>query len=500
MKPVQLVFLLSLCSLCSSLRNHLGLQRAQRKSVFGSLTCAYLPCSSRSLTTHRSLPGSGDLAQQQQQQGSAGVETLISFLNSAEGKYLSSKLVLADESLNDEMESANFWMGGNMEVVSFTCTGIVVEGIRFKTDCKLKGKQVQREALVPFSISSNKHNNNKVSDETALKLCVLEMCQRYSGRSEDAAAIAKLGFGHDCSMPVDFRWNQVPHQGWVRAYLYDSITTAVVRAIQDPTVPNKSRMRLRVNIPEVNPAFDTYRIGTLLEIVRDITLALAEPNLSEQEGEGNRGGKRVRICVQQSLGEGIFVGTPLALSALRPVLERMDWGDRLTEEQKFQRGDGEIPRKEALVRLGRVGPDEIKEDDDVLIVIAPQNIIGGEIILLLDEMCKKAAGRPVLLINPLLADKPSSNNRMQIRGRKERREIEDSFMDIYGLRLLYPSNGGYMFPIRGMIGKKDWRAPWVAYSKGINTSGQETYEIVGAWKPDLPPDPNDVSNAFSNAN
>ena len=115
-------------------------------------------------------------------------------------------------------------------------------------------------------------------------------------------------------------------------------------------------------------------------------------------------------------------------------------------------------------------------------------------------MCKKAAGRPVLLINPLLADKPSSNNRMQIRGRKERREIEDSFMDIYGLRLLYPSNGGYMFPIRGMIGKKDWRAPWVAYSKGINTSGQETYEIVGAWKPDLPPDPNDVSNAFSNAN
>ena len=31
-------------------------------------------------------------------------------------------------------------------------------------------------------------------------------------------------------------------------------------------------------------------------------------------------GKRVRVCVQQALGEGIFVGLPLSLSSMRPIL------------------------------------------------------------------------------------------------------------------------------------------------------------------------------------
>ena len=54
-------------------------------------------------------------------------------------------------------------------------------------------------------------------------------------------------------------------------------------------------MQMKVNFPEVNPAFDTYRIGTVLEMVRHTVLALAVEE-----------GKRVRICVQQSLGEGMF--------------------------------------------------------------------------------------------------------------------------------------------------------------------------------------------------
>jgi hypothetical protein len=31
---------------------------------------------------------------------------------------------------------------------------------------------------------------------------------------------------------------------------------------------NKSRMQIKVNFPEVNPAFDTYRLGTVLEMVK----------------------------------------------------------------------------------------------------------------------------------------------------------------------------------------------------------------------------------------
>ena len=40
--------------------------------------------------------------------------------------------------------------------------------------------------------------------------------------------------------------------------------------------------------------FDVYRAGTLLELVRDLATSLAQD------------GKRVKLCVQQSLGVGVF--------------------------------------------------------------------------------------------------------------------------------------------------------------------------------------------------
>ena len=76
-----------------------------------------------------------------------------------------------------------------------------------------------------------------------------------------------------------------------------------------------------------------------------------------------------------------------------------------------------------------------------------KSVIGGMIVDKLEEMVVAAKGRPVILVNPSLLDRPSSNNMMQIRGRAERRSFVDSFRDFYALRLLYPSSGGYMFPI-----------------------------------------------------
>lgn len=190
----------------------------------------------------------------------------------------------------------------------------------------------------------------------------------------------------------------------------------------------------------VNPAFDTYRIGTMLECVRTTALALACDE-----------GLRVRICVQQSLGEGVFTGLPLALASMRPVLERMDWGQRLSSDEKAQKGDNALQkgqsRKEAMIRFGEISGQEIAEDDDVIIVIAPQNVIGGMVIELLEEMVTAANGRPMVLFNPSLGDRPSSNNMMQVRGRAERRAFQDSFTDIYEMRLLYPSSGIITIPI-----------------------------------------------------
>ena len=41
-------------------------------------------------------------------------------------------------------------------------------------------------------------------------------------------------------------------------------------------------------------------------------------------------------------------------------------------------------------------------------------VVGGMVIELLEQMVKAANGRPVILINPNLADRPSSNNMMQV--------------------------------------------------------------------------------------
>lgn len=195
------------------------------------------------------------------------------------------------------------------------------------------------------------------------------------------------------------------------------------KAITDPTIPDKSRLQIKVNFPEVNPAFDTYRLGTMLELVRDIALAQAYE------------GKRVRVCVQQPLGEGIFVGLPLALASMRIVMEKMDWGSRLSDEQLAPVGgvgSAAVNTPAELIRFGALGADQVADDDDVFIIVAPQNVIGASVMTLLEDMVKKVAPRPLVLVNPILADRPSSNNVMQIRGRAERRAFADSFQDIYG--------------------------------------------------------------------
>jgi len=55
---------------------------------------------------------------------------------------------------------------------------------------------------------------------------------------------------------------------------------------------------------------DVFRVGTLLEMVRDIAEALAED------------GKGVKVCVQQAMGQGVFQvsPSPLPLLTYHPML------------------------------------------------------------------------------------------------------------------------------------------------------------------------------------
>lgn len=50
-----------------------------------------------------------------------------------------------------------------------------------------------------------------------------------------------------------------------------------------------------------------------------------------------------------------------------------------------------------------------------------------------------------------------------------------------------------MFPIRGMISKKDYHAPWVAYLKD-EEEGHEIFRPMAAFEPYSPPDPNVISS------
>lgn len=399
-----------------------------------------------------------------------GVGTTIDYLNTDVASNLLRKLVLLNEKISDESSKYNFWTGGNFLIKGARCEGIEEKGLQLRAECEVKGKIQYRDLLVPFSVP--------VTNEVSLKYALIKMAQD-AGCLSDTGFILSLPFGQDLMLPANLRFNDVPHAAWLRSYIYDTAAKAVGIALQSPPtlVPNKSRMQLKVNVPEMNPAFDTYRIGTVLEMVRGIVLPLV------------REGKKVRICVQQSLGEGVFAGMPLALSSMRPVLERMDWCG-------FNKPGLDGRADKALVTFGTVGREQI-EGNDFIIVICPQNVLGGSLMESLEEMVTAAgdANVPLLLINPLLQDRPSGNNIMQVRGRAERRQFADSFQEIHCLRLLYPSSGGYMFPIRGVLFKAAVGCPYVAYRQEKGVNAQETYMPIAAF-PDTfgPPDSSMVSS------
>ncbi|KAF3626010.1 putative sugar carrier protein A-like [Capsicum annuum] len=88
-----------------------------------------------------------------------------------------------------------------------------------------------------------------------------------------------------------------------------------VQATQRAVNDGKTRLKIEISIPELNPAMDVYRIGMQMELIRVLALSFADD------------GKRVKVCVRGSMGEGAFAGMPLQLSGSQKILQFMDWGD-----------------------------------------------------------------------------------------------------------------------------------------------------------------------------
>ena len=314
----------------------------------------------------------------------------------------------------------------------------------------------------------------------------------------DKTKESPLGF-----LKEDMFLNQVPHNRFVRGYFYDMASKAALEAVvQCSNQQISNRMVLTCLIPELNTSMDSYRIGTLLEMVRKIAITLAEQNL------------RVRICVQASMGVGIFTGLPKSLSGVPTLLQRMDWQAQEGEENEGMLGNyinfGEIGANHVVNSHTKVIKQSYTNDDgkqmkkqeeiqifqdDVFLLICPQSMVGLEssIIGPLQEMVEAVGDRPIILINPDLSDKVSSQGQQSVRGRKDRMEFVNTFKSIFHFQNIYYSGTSY-FPILGAISKSGPSQPWVALQRRDLVDGRELY--VPALSTETKPDGRDILQAF----
>ncbi|KAL9223928.1 hypothetical protein vseg_000012 [Gypsophila vaccaria] len=260
---------------------------------------------------------------------------------------------------------------------------------------------------------------------------------------------------------IPTRLNNIPHSREIRKYFYDDVLRATQRAVVD----GRTRLKVEISIPELNPATDVYRIGTLMELVRVIALSFADD------------GKRVKVCVQGSMGEGSLAGMPLQLAGTRKILEYMDWGD--------------YDAKGTFIKIGSIGGKEVEEEDDMFILVAPQNAVGNCIIDDLRAMTDAAGSRPVILINPRLKDLPGSSGIMQTMGRDKRLEYAASFENCYQFRLLYYA--GTQYPIMGAL-RMAYPYPYEVYKRVDEEGGKERYAPLSTFEKQ--PTPDDINDAF----
>ena len=263
----------------------------------------------------------------------------------------------------------------------------------------------------------------------------------------------------------------MPHNAYVRQWFYDMASKAMYDSVMQPELMGTNRLLVTTMFPETNPSMDSYRIGTILEMVRSVAVKLAQSN------------KRVRICVQRSMGVGIFTGLPKQLNGVAKLLQMMDW----------QSDPGELYEGilEHHVRFGAVGADHVlnevrdsssgnvtQHQDDAFILIAPQSMVGTDssIFPLLQEMVEAVGpDRPIILINPDLKDKISSAGQQSVRGRQARIDFAKTFQTCFHFQNIYVSGTSY-FPILGATTKLHPSEPWIAHQRrDFRDDGGEVY-------------------------
>jgi adenylate kinase len=228
-----------------------------------------------------------------------------------------------------------------------------------------------------------------------------------------------------------------------RKWFYDDVSRSVV----DAFAAGKTRTRVKIEVPETNMEGDVYRVGTLLEMIREIATNLAVD------------GAQVRICVQGSMGVGMRPALPLSLSGVKRLMELMDWGDA-----------------EPFVKVGSINKETPQPDDAAFILVAPQNIVGFSVLPYMQEMMEVVGDRPVVIMNGKLGDVQSAGDVMSIRGRGERMKYAERWEEIHHFRLLYVTS--YFFLIGAL--RKPFGGDWELY-KVTGLPENAKYELTGCY-------------------
>ncbi|CAN4096604.1 unnamed protein product [Withania somnifera] len=325
-----------------------------------------------------------------------------------------------------------------------------------KVKSRLQIYKQNAEATLPvYSNIMNKVDGNRGKD--AIFAEIDSLLSRVQKRGQDARKSEESEISSTrndvASLNKDWRGiptrlNNIPHSREIREYFYTDVLQATQRAVND----GKTRLKIEISIPELNPAMDVYRIGTLMELIRVLALSFAED------------GKRVKVCVQGSMGEGALAGMPLQLAGSRKILEYMDWG--------------EYGALGTFVNIGSIGGKEVDKQDDLFILVAPQNAVGNCIIDDMKAMTDAAGNRPVILVNPKLKDLPGSSGIMQTMGRDKRLEYAASFEMCYQFRLLYFA--GTQYPIMGAL-RMSYPYPYELYKRVDESPGKEKYVSLATF-------------------
>ncbi|KAL3904748.1 MAG: hypothetical protein SGILL_009948, partial [Bacillariaceae sp.] len=425
----------------------------------------------------------------------------LGYLNKHHRDVLGSFAEIFSE-LGEVKARKNSWSGGTYKIEEAKITDINTQSMTLEVSINERNKDLQLETVtvdldaepIIKSRSYARAGNDKEKflppvprdldldpvDDIVRRLC--RLCWIVN-KPQVTGKLVQLGvqIGDTATGKIkdNMYLNQVPHNRYVRKYFYEMAADATLEAVtlcSQGKIPN--RMKITSMFPEMNPSMDSYRIGTILEMVRTMTIKLVEQNLR---------------------GVGIFTGLPKQLNGVNKLLQMMDWQSEEGEENEGMVGK--------FLNFGSIGADHVVnaheredgtkvEQDDVFILIAPQSMVGvdSSIIGPLKEMVEAAGDRPVIIVNPDLTDKVSAQGQQNVRGRQERIDFADSFKPIWHFQNIYVSGTSY-FPILGSIFKPGARGMWIAHQRR-DLAGNDGEVYVPILAGEVMPQGEEILEAF----